>query len=90
MELPNESSGDLDDSGAGVDNSKGTDLIKEVSSKRIIVGAINLFITSRLCHLIAKIQDFCQDDAPERKSMSEFPYPYALTIGHSEKDCVQN
>ena len=70
MELPKENDGEFDESGVGVENMKGSDVVKEVSAKRMIIGDYNVFITSRLIHLITKIKGFCEDDAPQRKSMS--------------------
>ena len=70
MELPKDDDGEFGENGVGLENMKGNDVVKEVSLKRMIVGDCNVFITSRLCHLITKIKGFCEDDASQRKSMS--------------------
>ena len=67
MVLPKESSNDLWESGQHSDFT-GSELVKEISSKRIIIGNSSIFVTSKLNHMVAKIMDFCADDAPQRQS----------------------
>ena len=67
MELPKETPVDSDDE-TKREYQKERELVKEVSTKRIIIGACQYFATSKLYHLLMKIKDFCDDDTPPRKS----------------------
>ena len=76
MELPKENDNDLDEGSTGIDHTKEDGTVKEVSLKRVIIGDCNVFVTSRLHHLIKKIIKFCEDDAPQRKSMLFYSITY--------------
>ena len=72
MELPNDDGNDTDNSEAWSDLGKGKDLIKEFSSKRMIIGNLNFFVTSRFHHMVTKVIEFCTDDVQPRKGMFFF------------------
>lgn len=69
MELPQEITPGPD---SRKSDPKEKDLIKETSTKRLIIGNLHVFINSKVSHMVTKIMEYCADDSPQRKSMFFF------------------
>ena len=68
MELPAETEDDEDeDIVTPHDRRAETEIVKEVSLKRLIVGPSKVFISATLLHSFQMLVKFTQDDSPPRK-----------------------